>query len=231
MDEPHKDEITKNKDVIDESVFYTILTKKKIETEITKPKYNKNKIYTNMRIISRVKLKPKIIKYYKFPINNFIKEDGTDWFRVWISEWKRAFISVYKNCKERGNKFLIQYCGMMIIFEQKKVRVEYKARSLLLQNEISFKECIDWLCLEGTDIALLFDFIINDNYCKDKILPFILSYKEFNNGMMYETEMWQKTSILHKGQMSFCFLVTGYFFGSDYEELFDNEITFNIEDK
>lgn len=210
-----------------ESNFINILHKKKEDVQ-TKTKYASNKIYKNMRVISNKKLEIQKIKYYKFPLYIIQKTENNDWFDFWLHEWKKAFISIYKNFKELKQTFYVLYKDCIFEFNNNDVKVDKKMKYMLDENEIAYQMHMDYILVTDIDVAMLFDMLINVDYHKKVIIPFILSYSEFENGCMYYTNIKKETSVLYQNKTSYCYYVEGYFYGSDYKELFDNDIVFDI---
>ncbi|KAM0678226.1 hypothetical protein BDAP_001241 [Binucleata daphniae] len=220
-------ELITQESAIQESNFINILHKKKEDVQ-TKIKYASNKIYNNMRVISNKKLEIQKIKYYKFPLYIIHKTENNDWFDFWLHEWKKAFISIYKNFKELKQTFYILYKDCIFEFSNNDVKVDKSIKCMLDENEIVYQMHMDYILVTNIDVAMLFDMLINVNYHKKVIIPFILSYNEFENGCMYYTNIKKETSVLYQNKTSYCYYVEGYFYGSDYKELFDNDIVFDI---
>ncbi|KAM0673482.1 hypothetical protein GVAV_003175 [Gurleya vavrai] len=181
-----------------------------------------------MKIISKKQLKLKNLKYYKFPLYSNIINDNTKWFKTWYFEWKQAFISVFKNFTEKNEKFYLQFNKKTLIFENKIIKADFEFKDFFIKNEIIFEDEQNFLIVIENDVAMVFDLIMN-NEIKNKDIPFILSFSEFENGCVSFVKVKQKSSFLNKKIMNFCYFVDGYFYGDDYKDFFDNEIIFNID--
>lgn len=215
-------------DSFTESDFLKILQKTKTTQEKPKTNYVHNKIYKNMRIIAKEKLELRRLKYYKFPLYIIKRDENKEWFDFWLNEWKKAFISIYKNFRDQNQKFYILYYNCVCLFEDGRVITDKNLKNKLDENEIEYKMSGEYSIVTGIDVALFFDSVINANYHKIGLLPLILSYEEFENGSMYYTNIKKETSVLYKNEISYYYFVDGYFYGGDYKNLFDNEITFDM---
>lgn len=212
----------KEKLKIDDNIFINILKKSPIKTAAKKKILTKT-IYNNMRILSPKKLKIPEIKYYKFPFNDHTQNDKSFWYENFYMEWKCALKAVYKNFIKNDVGFYLKFGKDCIEFENKKVVVDENLRELFLKNDVQSKNMI----FEGNDIALVFDLIINYDFVNFS-LPFILCRNEFENGIMYKCKVKDLGIVQNKEKLVYNYFLDGYFWGNDYNDLFEYEVMVNV---
>ncbi|EPR79336.1 hypothetical protein SLOPH_1775 [Spraguea lophii 42_110] len=203
---------------INEKIFFEVLTKK--EQKIKKERING--IFTSLEIFSFEPLVEKNVKYYKFPFTHIMKYEDNDLSQLIYQEYKKALIGAYNNLKN-GNLFYLLYNKELIVFNKKTI-LPMKFKNLLENNDIIYREEKCGLVLEGREIALFFDVILNMKINYTQYIPFIISDVSFENSIAFKSQWVEYPPVKCKDKIKYHYKIMGYLVGDDFKEYYQHDV-------
>lgn len=198
----------------DDEIFLSVLKKARAGLSLSKSA-RKVGIFRKIRIFSKNEIHIPIKKYYKFPFDQNFKNDGTSIFDQISKEIVISLASVYSNYRKFNESFKVVYNGEIIYFED-RVRVSSGLERLLKQNDIQYIGQSDALVVDDSDVALVYDMLMNVEIGRGYCLPFIFSEYEFDNAIVYHTRIEKGPIVSIGAKIEYLFFVHGPLFSLDY---------------
>lgn len=212
------------KDEFRDDIFREFLIKRRTEAEHVKKDLH-YAIYTKMKILARHEIEIETRKMYKFPFELDTKNDGSQLFRSLYSEYLVAIRSIFKEYRTNNSEFYLKLGNDFLCFGP-ELRTTKGMRRLLVNNEISFKEEADFLLVEGMEILLVFDYIINVPLSSSFVIPFILSEGQFSNSISFSIRL-QKGPVVRKDrELLYSYDLLGPLWSGEYTNLTEHEHEF-----
>lgn len=183
--------------VMDDEIFVSFLKKEKLVEP--KVKINiKPDICNKIKIIAPQELKFETKRYYKFPFNSNVKNDGSDTFKMIYNAYLTALSAVYSNFKRFKEPFKI-FINNEIIFFGPSIKAGIGLDYLFKHGDINFIADNEILVVDEGDVSMVYDMLLNLDVPKGKCIPLILSEFEFENAMVYHTRM-ERGPIVRTGE-------------------------------
>ncbi|KAI5168419.1 hypothetical protein PAEPH01_0111 [Pancytospora epiphaga] len=197
----------------DGDAFMEFLTRGNVEVNFLKQQ-QKIGIYKKLEIFSKVPIPIPPKRYYRYPFDWSVKNDGSDMYKQFYGASIIAISSVYSNYRRFNEEFRMIYSGELIHFG-KVIRTTSGLERILRQNDIKYKVEEGYLVV-GEDIALIYDMIMNEGILEGHNLPFILSEYEFENAIVYHTRVERGPVVNTQDGIEYMYRVHGPLFSGDF---------------
>lgn len=171
-------------------------------------------IFKQIKILSKKEIIVPTKKYFKFPFEINVYNDGSSMFELFRNEFSSALSSVYANYRRFSEPFRVFLQGEVIDFSKNLKCTKGLSRMLTL-NDVSFRTEADFLIVEDRDIGIVYDIVLNYDIPVGKPIPFILSEYEFENGIVFRSKFKREAIVKHREQTEFSYVLSGPFFSED----------------
>lgn len=198
----------------DDNAFLEFLSRGNSEASFLQQQ-RKIGIYRRLQFFSKslISIVPK--RYYRYPFDWMIKNDGSDVYKQFYAASITATSSVYSNYRRFKEEFRMIYNGELIHFG-KTIRTTPGLERVLRQNDIHYEEK-DGFLVVGNDIALVYDMIVNEGVPHGNCLPFILAEYEFENAIVYHTRVERGPVVNTQSGIEYVYYVHGPLFSGDFD--------------
>lgn len=203
--------------LLKDNVFESLLTKSKTEAaEIRKA--SPYGICTGMALLAtkEIELAPK--KMYKFPFNLETRSDGSLLFKSLYSEYLIALRAVFREHRKNHLEFYLKFGSDFLHFGT-RLEISKGMKKILAANEIRFEENDSLLVVEGMEVVLVFDYIINVSLGPSFAIPFILSESPFDNSVLFFVKLRRESIVKRGAELLYSYRLAGPLWISSYSEL------------
>lgn len=172
-------------------------------------------IFRRLVLFSSAEMAVPVRKYFKFPFESGIRNDGSRLFSQLHGLFVQSMYSVFSNYRKFREPFKVLMAGEIILFD-KLIRVPKALRRTLVQNDISFDDDGECLVVPEGDAPLVYDVLLNTEITKGSVLPFIFSEYEFDNAIVYHTRVERGAIVRVGADREYMYTVHGQLYSDDY---------------
>lgn len=198
-----------------DDLFLSVLKKPK-KAILKSGLLRKEGIFQRLTIYSRSDLALQTKKYYKFPFETQLLNDGSFIFSSVKNAFVSALSSAYSNYRRFGESFKVLTNEGLFIFE-KDVICSRSLMKMINGLDIDFSEIDDRIVINPNDKGLVYDAIMNLEVPKGKPLPFILSEFEFEDGIVYRTKLNKGPVVRNGNIIEYTYYVVGPLYSPDFK--------------
>lgn len=203
--------------VIEDSAFEQLLTRRRAEAKDKRENLPYG-IFTSMTVVVDTELHDLEQKMYKFPFEMDTRNDGSVLFTKLYSEYLLAIKSVFRKYKEGNFRFFMKLGPDFLVFDS-SLRATSGLRRELEQNEIEFGEEGPLLVIKEAEIPLVFDYMANIPLSPSLCIPFILSERSFENGILFSVKLRKRHVVREGSRTLHSYELVGPFWADDHKEL------------
>lgn len=212
-----EDQLQPQASVLGDDVFRQLLTRDRTET-VPAEEDAPYGIFAGMRLLARTEIDVETRRMYKFPFDLETRNDGSELFRKLYSEYLVAVKSVFKEYRGNRLEFYMKLGDNFLHFGP-SLRITAGMKRVLASNDIGFREDGLFLVVEGMEVMLVFDYIVNLPFSSSLVIPFLLSAGQFDNSIAFLVQLERKSAVKRGDEVLYSYELTGPFWADDYRQL------------